>query len=146
MHQQIRGSPDSIAGNVARIVNVLAKAQVNILGIAPDFEAPHVRVIVGDEPGEEEGEAFQTALDAMAKAGLAPQIRPAVLLKVPNNTAALKNAIDRLTLKGYAVESILVLPGNPETGKAWVSLVTQTIAPNWDTDSNALSDEINGQI
>jgi hypothetical protein len=147
MHQQIRGSPDSIAGNIARIVNVLAAAGVNILGIAPDFDAPHVRVIVGDEAGEEEGEAFEMALDAMAKAGLAPQIRPAVLLSMPNSPTALQSAIDRLTRKGYAIESILVLPGEPEPGKAWVSLgVAQTIKPDWDTDSNALSSEINDEI
>ena len=147
MHQQIRGSPDSIAGNIARIVNTLAEAGVNILAIAPDVDAPHVRVIVGEEVGEEEGEAFDVALSAMAKAGLAPQIRPAVLLSVPNNPTALKTAIDRLTRKGYAIESILVLPGEPEPGKAWVSLgVAQTIRPDWDADSSSLASEINDEL
>ena len=146
MHQQIRGSPDSTAGNVARIVNVLAAEGINILGIAPDFEAPHVRVIVGDSV-EEDHEAFDAALVALEKAGLAPQVRPAVFLTVPNKPAALKVAIDRLTRQGYSVESILVLPGLPETGKAWVSIgVAQTIRLDWEDDSTALTNLINDEL
>ena len=146
MHQQIRGSPDSTAGNVARIVNVLAAEGINILAIAPDFEAPHVRVIVGDSV-EEDHEAFDAALAALEAAGLAPQVRPAVFLTVPNKPKALKVAIDRLTRQGYAVESILVLPGLPETGKAWVSIgVAQTIRLDWEDDSTALTNLINDEL
>ena len=147
MHQQIRGSPGDTAGNIRRVVNALAKHGINIEAIAPDFEPPHVRVLVdhldpydptnGDDP-------FNQALAAMEEAGLTPEIRSAVMPTIPNRPRALKAALDRLTREGYVVESILVLPGEPAPGSARVSFgISRTTIAGWD---DAQADALEGRI
>ena len=147
MHQQIKGSPDDIAGNVRRVVAALAKHGINIEAIAPDFDAPHVRVLV--EHGEpydpnDETDTFNKALAAMEEDGLAPQIKPAITLSMPNKPRVLKAAMDRLTREGYEIESILVMPGNAQNGNALVSFgVARTTITGWDTESDDVASRIN---
>jgi hypothetical protein len=146
MHQQIRGSPDSIAGNIARVVNALAKAEVNIEAIAPDFEPPHVRVLV-DHENQNDPEAFDRALAALAEDGLAPEIRPAVLVTMPHHPKALKVALDRLAREGYVVESILVLPGSDNPEVARVSFgVTRSTIPDWEPIADDLATAVEGEL
>ena len=47
MHQQIRTSPGSTADNIRRALEILEG--VNVEGIGPDFEPPHVRIAVRHE-------------------------------------------------------------------------------------------------
>ena len=142
MHQQIGGSSGDTADNIRRIVHVLAKAGVNIEAIAPAFDSPHVRVVVvhfdpydptnGEDP-------FNQALAAMEAEGMAPQIKPSVLVSMPNTAGALKAALDRLSREGYAAESVLVLPGLDADGRAQVSFgVARTTIPDWDAESSRL--------
>ena len=151
MHQQIRASPDDTAGNIRLVVNALAKHSINIEAIAPDFDPPHVRVLVEHlEPydaGNRE-DPFNRALAALEQEGLTPEIRAAVMLKMPNKPRALKAALDRLTREGYAVECILVLPGEPAPGSARVSLgVARTDIAGWDDgEVDALSSRIEAEI
>ncbi len=49
VHQQIRTSPGRTGENIRRVLDVLAAAGVNIEGIGPDFESPHVRTAVPDD-------------------------------------------------------------------------------------------------
>ena len=46
MHAQIKASPDTIAENIRAIVDALADKNINIEAIAPDFNPPHVRVLL----------------------------------------------------------------------------------------------------
>ena len=51
MHLQVKASPDDTADNIRRVVKALALDGINIEAIAPDFDPPHVRVLVRhDEP------------------------------------------------------------------------------------------------
>ena len=76
MHQQIKASPDDTAENFQRIVNALADRGVNILAIAPDFDPPHVRVLVSHDD-------MDGALSALSDAGLTPEIKSALGLTNP---------------------------------------------------------------
>ena len=135
MHQQIKGSPDDVASNVHRIVNVLAKKAINIEGIAPDFDPPHVRVVVKhEEPYDPANldDAFNQAVLAMQEDGLAPEIKSAITVPMPNKPKALKTAMDRLEREGYVVESIVVL-SSEEGALARVSFgVARTTIADWD--------------
>ena len=53
MHAQIKASPDDTAENVQRILNALADGGINIQAIAPDFDPPHVRVLVSHDDMDE---------------------------------------------------------------------------------------------
>jgi hypothetical protein len=147
MHQQIRGSPDDTAGNIRRVVNALAKQGINIEGIAPDFDPPHVRVAVEHlDPYDPTNvdDPFNQALAAMEDAGLAPEVRSAVVVTMPNKPRALKAALDRLTREGYAVEAILVLPGEPAPSSARVSFgISRTAIFGWD---DAQAEALEGRI
>ena len=46
MHLQFKASPDDTAENIRRVVKALALHGINIEAIAPDFDPPHVRVLV----------------------------------------------------------------------------------------------------
>ena len=46
MHQQLGGSPDDTASNVRAILTALA--DINLEGIAPSFDPPHIRVLVAE--------------------------------------------------------------------------------------------------
>jgi hypothetical protein len=137
MHQQIRGSPGDTTSNVHAIVTALAGQGINVLGIAPDFDPPHVRVVVADTD-------VDAAMSAMADAGLAPQIRSAVQVGMANQPKHLKDAMDRLARKGYVVESVIVLSGTDDRGLAQVSFgIREAGIPGWtDTRSEELGEEI----
>jgi hypothetical protein len=149
MHQQIKGSPDDVASNVHRIVNVLAKKNINIEGIAPDFDPPHVRVVVKhEEPYDATNpdDAFNRAVLAMQQAGLAPEIKSAITVSMPNKPGALKAAMDRLSREGYVVESIVVL-SSEEGALAQVSFgVAKTTIVDWDQVASGLEDLIAADI
>jgi hypothetical protein len=144
MHLQISGSPGDTASNVSAIVVALTGASVNILGIGPDFNPPHVRVAVeqndpydpdnGDDP-------FNIALKAMFPAGLAPSIKPAVTVTMPDKAGALKAALSRLTREGYTAESILVLTCS-EVGTQVQFGVGQAILADWEVTSAKLAEVI----
>ncbi len=112
MHQQLGGSPKDTASNMRAILEALA--DINIGGIAPSFDPPHIRVVVEDD-------AFDTAYDAMATAGLAPTVHSAVTVTMTDTPKALKTALDRLERMGYEVDAILVLPSQPSQGQVQVS-------------------------
>ena len=146
MHLQVKASPDDTAGNVRRVVNAFARHGINIEAIAPDFDPPHVRVLVqhGDpyDPTNADDPLNRT-LTAMEEEGLTPELRSALLVSMPNKPRALKTALDRLTREGFVVESILVLPGEPSAGVARVSFgVARTTIDGWDEEA----DELQGQI
>ena len=115
MHQQIKASPDTIAENMRIIVDALAEAGINIEAIAPDFDPPHVRVLVKHKPNykqDDKSDTFNLALAALRKAGLQPQrVRSVGPVAMKNEPRALKSAWDTLESAQRVVESVLVLPG-----------------------------------
>ena|SRR5690349_20220338 len=141
MHQQIKASPDNTAENVQRIVNALAARGINIEAIAPDFDPPHVRVLV-DHDG------FDDAMAALGDEGLTPEIRSAVLVPVPNKPGALKGAIAGLAKRGLTVESILVLPGMDQQDMARVSFgIARRGIPGWnDQQAEDLANELGDEL
>ncbi len=142
MHQQIGGSPKDTASNMRAILTALA--DVNIAGLAPSFDPPHIRVLVEDRD-------FDAAYDAMSAAGLDPTIHSAVTVPMSDKPGGLKSAMDRLARKGYVVESILVLPGRPKDSngqpiedQVHVSFgIRQTGIADWDDDR---ADELGSEI
>jgi len=137
MHLQISGSPGDTASNISAIVNALTKAVVNIEGIAPDSSPPHVRVaVMHNDPynPNDPDDSFNKALDAMMDAGLAPVIKPAVTVALPNTQGALKKALIRLMKEGYATESILVLSDT----RVQFGVAPATLT-GWATESDRLS-------
>lgn len=146
MHLQIKASPEDTAGNIRRVVNALARRGINIEAIAPDFDPPHVRVLVehADEydPSNVD-DPFNQALAAMEDEGLTPESKSALLLSMPNKPRALKAALDRLTREGYVVESILVLPAGGAAATARVSFgVARTTIADWGAEVDALRSRI----
>jgi hypothetical protein len=105
MHQQIKASPDTVAENIRAVVDALASAGINVESISPDFDPPHVRVLV-------EHEVFDDAFNALQNANLEPTIVRAVEpVQIPNKPGALRTAMDTLEGQGHIIESILVLAG-----------------------------------
>lgn len=102
MHLQIRTSPDTTVENIRTVLDVLARADVNVEGIGPDFEAPHVRVAVRHAD-------WGRALDALKAADLDPAPRAAVTFAIPNQAGQIAPLIERLIGEGYTLESLLVL-------------------------------------
>ena len=116
MHQQIKASPDDTAENVRTIVDALAAAGINIEAIAPDFDPPHVRVLVKHkEPKwnpDDQDDPFNRALVALTAAGLEPtRVRSVEPVRMKNEPRALKTAMDTLEGNGRVIESVLVMPG-----------------------------------
>ena len=146
MHLQIKGSPGDTASNVRHLVNALARHNINIEAIAPDFDPPHVRVLVEhNEPYDptDETDTFNKALAAMEKAGLTPEVKAGLHVPMPNSPRALKTALDRLTRDGYTVESVLVLPGEPSPGFATVAFgVARDNLAGWDEEAEELEGRI----
>ena len=50
MHQQIKASPETTAENIRSSWTRSPRDGINIEAIAPDFDAPHVRVLVQHKP------------------------------------------------------------------------------------------------
>ena len=150
MHLQVKASPDDTAGNVRRVVNALARRGINIEAIAPDFDPPHVRVLVRHgEPYDPANadDPLNQALTAMEEEGLTPEIKSALLVPMPNKPRVLKAALDRLTREGYEVESVLVLPGESSAGLARVSFgVARTTIAGWDEEADELKGRIEAEL
>jgi hypothetical protein len=145
MHQQIKASPDDTAGNIRRVVNALARNGINIEAIAPDFDPPHVRVLVEHadpyDPDNAE-DPFNRALAALVDDGLTPEIRSGLPVTMPNKPRALKSAMDRLTREGYVVESILIRPTlDQETAEVNFGVDRTTIA-GWEEEADGLRSRI----
>lgn len=134
MHQQIRTSPDSTAENIRRVADVLAAKGINVDGIGPDFEAPHVRTVVSH--GDLDG-----ALAALRGAGLEPELRPAVTFSLSNAPGQLGAALEKLAGLGYGIDSVLVLAGrDPKLGQALVSIGVRLPMPDdWEKTAAELS-------
>ena len=134
MHQQIRTSPDSTAENIRRVVDVLAASGVNVDGIGPDFEAPHVRTVVSHED-------LDTALGALRRAGLEPELRPAVTFSLSDAPGQLAASLEKLAGHGYGIESVLVLAGGDSgPGQALVSIGVRLPMPDdWEKTAAELS-------
>jgi hypothetical protein len=149
MHLQIKASPEDTAGNIRRVVNALARRGINIEAIAPDFDPPHVRVLVDHADPYDSSNAddpFNQALSALEDEGLTPESKSALLLSMPNKPRALKAALDRLTREGYVVESILVLPAG-DAGTARVSFgVARTTIADWGSEMDALRSRIEAEL
>ena len=140
MHAQIKASPDDTAENMQRILNALAAAEINLEAIAPDFDPPHVRVLVGHEDMDQ-------ALAALSDAGLTPEIKSALGLRIPNSPGALKKAIDGIARRGLTVESVLVLPESDQPNTARVSIgVARTVIAGWDDEFETIQAEIEQEI
>jgi hypothetical protein len=124
MHQQIKASPDSTPENMRKVVDALAAAKINIEAIAPDFESPHVRVLVKhNDPfdPDDKTDTFNQALEALRRIGFKPTIVRAVEeVSMTNAPGELKIAMDTLEEQGETIDSILVLPGGG-AGEAFVS-------------------------
>jgi hypothetical protein len=146
MHAQIKASPDTIAENIRAVVNALADRNVNIEAIAPDFNPPHVRVLLKHEhsPGSTDGpDPNIAAIDALTRAGLNPTVVRAVLpVRMPNRPKALQTAMDALESQSHVIDSILVMPGS-QGGKALVSFgVAGDMSDDWEAQSEVLRDFI----
>jgi hypothetical protein len=150
MHLQLKGSPDDTASNVRRIVNALAKKGINIEAIAPDFDPPHVRLLVEHndpyDPNNED-DAFNRAIAAMEEDGLAPEVKSGLMLNVPNKPAALMTVLQGLTREGYTVESILVYVAECTPESVAISFgVARTTIEGWDTESDELASRIQEKL
>jgi hypothetical protein len=125
VHQQIRTSPGQTGENIRRVLNILADAGVNVDGIGPDFESPHVRTTVPHDQCE-------AAMEALERAGLVPELREAVPYALANKHGQLRAKIEGLVKHGYAVESVLVLAGRDDDGNTLVSIgVRPPIRNGW---------------
>jgi len=102
MHQQIKTSPGSTDENLQAVIDTLGGAGINIQGIGPDFESPHIRTVVSHEDTE-------AAISVLRSAGLEPEIRPGFTASVANRPGRLKHVLDALRQRGYGIESVLVL-------------------------------------
>lgn len=150
MHLQLKGSPDDTASNVRRIVTALAKKGINIEAIAPDFDPPHVRLLVEHndpyDPNNED-DAFNRAIAAMEEDGLEPEIKSGLMLNVPNKPAALMTVLQGLTREGYTVESILVYVAECTPESVAISFgVSRTTIDGWDSESEALGSRIQEKL
>lgn len=117
MHQQIKASPEETAQNMRKVIDALAAEGINIEAIAPDFDPPHVRVLVKHKPTydpNDETDPFNRALAAIgAIPGFEPTVVPSAdLIRVRNEPGALKAAIDEIEhgANPKVVDSVLVLP------------------------------------
>lgn len=149
MHLQVKASPDDTAENIQRVVSALARDGINIEAIAPDFDPPHVRVLVRHhEPYRPANAAdpLNKALAAMRAEGLTPELKAGLLLTMPNKPRALKTALDRCASENYVVESLLVLPGEPSAGAARVSLGVDRPVDGWEEEAEALKERIEAEL
>ena len=140
MHAQIKASPDDTAENVQRILNALAAAEINILAIAPDFDPPHVRVLVSHQD-------MDAAMAALAGEGLTPEVKSALPLTIADAPGQLKKALDGIAKRGMKVESVLTLakPDQPNTAKLSIG-VAKTVIHGWDDEFESIQAEIEQEI
>jgi hypothetical protein len=122
VHQQIRTSPGHTGENIRRVLDILAGAGVNVEGIGPDFESPHVRTAVPHEHGD-------AAWAALKEAGLEPELRAAITYGLPNVPGQLAARVEGLARRGYVVESLLVLASR-DGDRTLVSIGVRRAIPN----------------
>ncbi len=123
MHQQIKTSPGHTDENLRRVADALVGVQV--LGIGPDFESPHIRTVVADKD-------FEAAWNALKSAGLQPITCRALTYAVENQPGAIVDILEDLAKKGFVVESVLVLASRIN-GQTLVSFgVDRGIPPDWE--------------
>jgi hypothetical protein len=149
MHLQVKASPDDTAENVRRIVDALAQQGVNIEAIAPDFDPPHVRVLVRhhDPYDPDDGQdPLNRALAAMTAEGLGPELKAGLVVRMPNKPRVLKTALDRCASEHYDVESLLVLPGEPSAGAAWVGFGVDRPLDGWEEEAKQLKRRIEEEL
>ena len=140
MHAQIKASPYDTAENLQRILNALAAAGINIEAIAPDFDPPHVRVLVKHEDVDD-------AMSALSNAGLTPEIKSALGLTIPDEPSSLKKALDGIARRGLTVESILTLGTSDQPNTVKVSIgVAKTVIHGWDDEFETIQAEIEQEI
>jgi hypothetical protein len=142
VHQQIKASPDSTSENMRKVVKALSNAGINIEAIGPDFQPPHVRVLVRHkEPykANDASDPFNRALVALRGIGLDPTVVPSVeLVSMPNVPTALQAAIDALDQQGRVLDSVLVMP-DAAGGDALVSFgIDTTIDDAWPKEAERL--------
>jgi hypothetical protein len=136
MHQQIRTSPGSTEDNMLRALEVLAKHDVNVASIGPDFEAPHIRIAV-------EHDRFEAAFEALEIEHLHPERREAVTISLPDRPGAAHGAMQSLRRQGHVIESVLVLATPGDAGGVRVSFgVRRPVARDWEAESVALAGAI----
>ena len=124
MHQQIRTSPDTTVENIRAVLDVLAAARVNVEGIGPDFEPPHVRVAVPHRD-------WERAWKALDGAELKPETRAAITFAIPNVPGQVAPLVERLVREGYTMESLLVLASRADE-RTLVSIgVREPVGPGW---------------
>jgi hypothetical protein len=133
MHQQIKSSPETTRENVWAVVNALAAAGINIEAIAPDFDPPHVRVLVKHnhpyDPNDPD-DAFNRALAALVDAHMEPTVERSIeLIQIPNEPAALQRAMEAIDGEDVTIASILVLPG-AQDDKAVISFGVEGDTPD----------------
>jgi hypothetical protein len=146
MHQQIKASPDDTATNVREVVRALADAGINIEAIAPDFDPPHVRVLVKHKPKydkDDQTDPFNVALEALrAVPGFEPTVvRSVDPIRLKNEAGALRTAMDVIENGNNpkVIDSILVLPA-AQGNYAVVSIGVQgEVDQGWADEAVALS-------
>ncbi len=140
MHEQIRTSPGSTGDNFRRVVEVLADAGVNIAGIAPDFEAPHIRVVIAHD--EADDGPVKDAFDALVAAHLDPVICQAVTVPVQDSPGHLRSMMRKLILGGFDLESVVVL-GSCDQSDVLVSFgVRRRVEADWERTALALAQQL----
>jgi hypothetical protein len=146
-HIQVQTSPGETSENLRRVADVLGAAAVNIEGIGPAFQSPHIRTVFGHpeelDPEEGEGEEFEAGWNALDAAGLKPTKHRAVYVTLGNSPGKLRIALEHLARRGCSIESILVLTTQDEEGKVRLSIgIGDCIPDGWLTESNAISEAI----
>jgi hypothetical protein len=145
MHQQIKASPDPTRENMRRIVRALGAAGINIEGIAPDFDPPHVRVAVKHnhpyDPNDM-SDTFNQALDVLRNAGFDPQVKSSVLLSVANEPTALQTVFDELEGRNHALESLVVLASDGGTMSQLSIGIERASLDGWSDEEEILRNEI----
>jgi len=132
VHQQIRTSPGQTGENIRRVLDILADAEINVEGIGPDFESPHVRTAVPHHQ-------CNAAWNALKEAGLQPELRAAVPYALENVHGQLRDKVEGLVKNGYVVESVLVLASRDDAGRTLVSIgVRRAIPHDWATTVRTL--------
>ena len=142
MHQQIKASPDTIAENMRIIVDALAAAGINIEAIAPDFDPPHVRVLVKHKANykqDDKSDIFNRAMAALTAVGLEPQrVRSVGPVAMKNEPRALKTAWDALESEQRVIESVLVLPGASGNNAQVAFGVDGDVDDEWEAEAERL--------
>jgi hypothetical protein len=140
MHQQVRTSPGSTDENMRLVIEALAAAGINIEGIGPDYEAPHVRVYVDHPQGDDR--PLEEVVAVLRNAGFAPERRKAVTVPMPNSPGALRTAVRKLIRRGYIMESTLVLASHTDDLVRVSFGVSEGIEAGWEETSQDIADHI----